>query len=92
MTSKILCGINQLRHLISHQRKVCKSHTAACERLISWSLTPSIVLTGSATLWSFDSPNPTSVFKPPSPATIQTLHTFLISPNMWSTHRDPSCA
>ncbi|TNN84889.1 hypothetical protein EYF80_004934 [Liparis tanakae] len=30
MTSKVLCGINQLRHLISHQRKVCKSlaHTA----------------------------------------------------------------
>lgn len=83
MTSKVLCGINQLRHLISHQRKVCKSlhphgiksvcvcvsvyvHVCVCARavrLISWSLTPGAALTGSATLWSIDSPNPTSVFK-----------------------------
>lgn len=85
MTSKVLCGINQLRHLISHQRKVCKSHKAlslcvcVCESdfLV---FNPATALTGSATLWSIDSPNPTSVFKPPSPATILILHAFLISP------------
>lgn len=84
MTSKVLCGVNQLRHLISRQRKVCRSIKRLCvcgrERLISWYLTSVSALTGSATLWSIDGRNPTSVFEPPSPAAILILRTSLLSP------------